>query len=215
MARTTPTRAHGRSDGPALMTVEEIAEWIGALLDAAGIREATLVGHSLGSLASLEAAAHAPERVTRLALLGAAAPMTVSDDLLDAARRDDHVAFELINGWSHSAGKQLGGNTVPGWWMLGQNMRLMERSRPGVLATDLAACHRYANGVEAARAVRCPTLVVIGARDIMAPPKSAQALIEALPSARVVTLPDTGHALMAEQPDAVLDTLRAFVGVAR
>ena len=53
--------------------------------------------------------------------------------------------------------------------------------------------------------------MILGARDIMAPPKNAQALIAALPGARVVTLPDCGHALMAEQPDAVLDALRAFL----
>jgi len=202
---------HGRSDPPALPSVEAIAEWLGALLDAAGIREAALVGHSMGALASLEAAARMPERVTHLALLGPAAPMEVSDDLLDAARREDHVAFELINGWSHSAGKQLGGNTVPGVWMTGQSIRLMERSRAGVLATDLTACNAYGNGLEAAAAVRCPTLVVIGSRDLMAPPKAAQTLIDALGDRHVVTLADTGHALMAEQPDAVLDALRSLL----
>ena len=59
--------------------------------------------------------------------------------------------------------------------------------------------------------IRCPALVILGSRDLMAPPKSAQALIAALAGARVVTLPDCGHALMAEQPDAVLDALRAFL----
>jgi len=201
---------HGRSDSPALASVEEIAAWLGALLDEAGIHDTALVGHSMGALAALEAAAHRPERITHLALLGPAVPMAVSDDLLAATDRQDHVAFELINGWSHSAGKQLGGNTIPGLWMLGQNMRLMERSRPGVLATDLAACQRYANGLEAAAAVRCPSLVVMGSRDIMAPPKAAQALIATLADPRVVMLPDTGHALMAEQPDAVLGALRTL-----
>jgi pimeloyl-ACP methyl ester carboxylesterase len=207
--------AHGRSAGPALASVEAIAGWIAALLDAAGVQEAALVGHSMGALATLEAAARMPARVTRLALLGPAVPMAVSDELLEAAGRDDHVAFELINGWSHSAGKQLGGNTFPGLWMTGQNMRLMERSQPRVLATDLMACKLYANGLEAAARIRCPALVVLGARDIMAPPKGAQALIDALPDARVVVLPDTGHALMAEQPDAVLDALRPFVFAAQ
>ena len=46
----------------------------------------------------------------------------------------------------------------------------------------------------------------------MAPPKSAQALVQALRDKRVVTLPACGHAMMAEQPDAVLDALRSFVG---
>ncbi len=70
---------------------------------------------------------------------------------------------------------------------------------------------RMRPGVDSAARVRCPSLVILGARDIMAPPKNAQALIAALPGARVVTLPDCGHALMAEQPDAVLDALRAFL----
>lgn len=202
---------HGRSGGEALASVEAIAEWIVALLDAAGAARAALVGHSLGALAALEAAARHPARVERIALLGPAAPMPVSDDLLDAARRDDHAAYEMINGWSFSAARQLGGNAVPGLWMTGNALRLMERTRAGVLAADLTACHAYANGPVAAVSARCPALVIIGARDIMAPPKNAKALIEALPDVRVVDLPDSGHALMAEEPDAVLDALRTFL----
>jgi len=87
----------------------------------------------------------------------------------------------------------------------------LERTPRGVLHTDLVACHAYATGLEAAAGVRCPSLVILGARDIMAPNKNARALIEALPSMPVVTLDNTGHAMMAEQPDAVLDALRAFL----
>jgi pimeloyl-ACP methyl ester carboxylesterase len=204
---------HGRSAGEPLPSVEAIADWLREALDALGIREASLVGHSLGALATLECAARYPERARRLALLGPAAPMTVSDDLLAAAARGDHVAYELINGWSFSAGSQLGGNQIPGMWMLGNAMRLMERCRAGVLSNDLLACHRYANGVAAAARVRCATLVVMGARDIMAPPRNANALIGALVNVRTVLLPETGHALMAERPDAVLDALRDFLNV--
>ncbi len=167
---------HGRSAGAALPRVEAIADWIVAVLDAAGAAKAALVGHSLGSLAVLDAAGRHADRVTRIALLGPAVPMPVSDLLLDAAKADDHVAYELINGWSYSAGRQLGGNQVPGMWMTGNAMRLMERSRPGVLHADLSACHAYAGGLAAAAAVRCPALVIIGERDQMAPPKGAQAL---------------------------------------
>src|SRR5258706_14892306 len=56
--------AHGRSEGPPLHDVEALADWTLALLDAAGVRQAALVGHSMGSLIALEAAARAPERVT-------------------------------------------------------------------------------------------------------------------------------------------------------
>jgi pimeloyl-ACP methyl ester carboxylesterase len=203
--------AHGRSGGDALTSVEALGDWLHGVLDALDVREADIVGHSMGALAALECAARHPERVRRLALLGPSAPMPVSEDLLDAAKRDDHVAYELINGWSFAAGSQLGGNRQPGVWMLGNAMRLIERTRPGVLYTDLVACNRYANGNAAAARVRCPTLVVIGARDIMAPPRNAQALIAALADVRTVTLPETGHSLMAERPDELLDALRDFL----
>ena len=202
---------HGRSSGAPLDSVETIADWIARLLDATGVLDAALVGHSLGALVALEAAARFPTRISRIALLGPAVPMTVSEALLDAARADDHVAFELIAGWSHSAGKQLGGNPVPGLWMMGNALRLMERSRPGALHVDLRACNDYANGIAAAGAVRCPALLIVGARDLMAPPKAAQGLVNSLAEKRVVTLPDCGHAMMAEQPDAVLDALAAFL----
>jgi pimeloyl-ACP methyl ester carboxylesterase len=202
---------HGRSGGAALPSVVAMADWIPALLDAVGVGPAALVGHSMGSLAVLESAARYPGRVTRIALIGPAAPMPVADALLDAARRNDHVAYELITGWSYSARKQLGGNRMPGVWLTGNAMRLMERAKPGVLYTDLVACNAYAAGVASAAKVRCPALVVVGGRDIMAPPKNSKDLIRTLPDARVVDLPDCGHALMAEEPDAVLDALRAFL----
>ena len=202
--------AHGRSGGDALPSVEALADWLQGVLDALDVREADVVGHSMGALAALECTARHPERVRRLALLGPSAPMPVSDDLLDAAKRDDHVAYELINSWSFAAGSQVGGNRQPGVWMLGNAMRLIERSRPGVLYTDLVACNGYANGNAAAARVRCPTLVVIGARDIMAPPRNAKAMIAALADVRTVMLPEAGHSLMAERPDEVLDALREF-----
>ena len=203
--------AHGRSGGVALASIEAIADWIPRVLDAANVDRAAIVGHSMGSLATLACAARHRERASKIALFGPAVPMPASDALLAAAKLNDHVAFELINSWSYSAGRQLGGNQVPGMWMTGSALRLLERTRPGVLHTDLLACHTYSAGLEAASGVCCPALVILGARDIMAPNRNARALIEALSDKRVVTLADTGHALMAEQPDVVLDALRDFL----
>jgi pimeloyl-ACP methyl ester carboxylesterase len=196
-----------------LPSVEAIADWLRDVLDALRVERAYVVGHSLGALAAVECAARHPERVERLALLGPSAPMPVSEDLLAAAARNDHVAYELINGWSFSADGQLGGNRLPGVWMLGNAMRLMERTRDDVLSIDLVACNVYANGLAAAATVRCPTLVVVGERDIMAPPRNAKALIAALPDVRSISLPRTGHSMMTERPDEVLDALRAFLQV--
>lgn len=202
---------HGRSEGQPLASVPAIADWLVALLEAIGVEKAALIGHSLGSLAVLEAAGRYPERVARIALLGPSVPMPVADALLDAAKRDDHAAFEMINAWSFSPVDQLGGNPWPGLWMTGNAMRLMERSKPGVLYSDLAACRNYADGLTAAAKIRCPALMIIGERDQMTLARNAQALIAALPDKRMLTIPGCGHSLMAEAPDAVLDALRVFL----
>lgn len=201
---------HGRSAGAPLTNVEALADWTVALRDAAGVASAVLVGHSLGALVALHAAARHPARVRGIALLGPAVPMTVSDALLELATADDPRARELIVGWSYSTAAQLGGSPVPGMWLAGNARRLMQRMRPGVLATDLLACHRYAEGLAAAAQVHCPALLILGGRDIMAPPRNAQALAAALPQHQTVTLPRCGHALMAEEPDAVREALLAL-----
>src|ERR1700682_4774163 len=72
---------HGRSDGAPLPSVERIADWIIALLDAMDVERAALVGHSLGALAALDAAARHAPRVSRIALLGPSVPMPVADVL--------------------------------------------------------------------------------------------------------------------------------------
>jgi pimeloyl-ACP methyl ester carboxylesterase len=203
---------HGKSEGKALAGVPQIADWLDQVLEALGVERAAMVGHSLGALAVLDFAARYPGRAERIALLGPAAPMTVNDTLLDAARADDHVAYELINGWSYSPQKQLGGNRQPGVWMTGNAMRLMERTQPGVLWNDLAACHGYADGLRSAAKVTCPALLVLGQRDIMAPVRNGLAMAREFSDARVVTLPGCGHSTMSEDPDGVLDALRSFLG---
>jgi pimeloyl-ACP methyl ester carboxylesterase len=201
---------HGNSPGEALPSVESLADWLIMFLNAADAKEATLIGHSLGSLAVLETAARHPDRVAGIALLGTAVPMTVSDQLLAAASANDHVAFEMINSWSFSAKRVLGGNPWPGVWMTGNAMRLMERARPNVLHADLVACRDYTNGLRAAAAVECRSLILLGARDIMVPAKAAREITATLRDVSVVTL-DCGHSMMSEEPDAVLDALRQFL----
>src|SRR3954447_15078500 len=53
---------HGRSGGAALGSIAELADWVPALLDAAGVKQAALVGHSMGAITALEAAGRHPDR---------------------------------------------------------------------------------------------------------------------------------------------------------
>ncbi|MGV8894534.1 MAG: alpha/beta fold hydrolase [Burkholderiaceae bacterium] len=205
---------HGRSKGAALASVEALAGWVLALLDAVGVEKAILVGHSLGSLVALEAACQAPDRVSKLALVGTVYPMKVSDILLDAAKNAEQNAIDMVNIWSHTSVAQKPSSPGPGFYVMGCNQRLMQRiskiNPDHVFYTDFTACDAYANGDIAAQSVQCPTLFLLARRDIMTPLKASAGLIKAIAHAQVVQLDNCGHNLMAEQPDAVLDALYSF-----
>ena len=209
---------HGRSGGPALISVEAMADWLLALLDAAGAGQAVLAGHSMGSLIALEAAHRAPGRVTGLAMLGTTWPMKVSDTLLAASKDQLQDAIDMVNIWSHTGPLPRPACPAPGFSVTGLSRRLMQRlaeQNPDQLFhTDFSACNAYANGGAAAAGVACPTLFILGTRDIMTPPRSAQALTSAIGHGKIVSV-DAGHAMMAEQPDAVLDALIAFAEARR
>jgi len=202
---------HGRSGGAPLRSIEDMAVWIAALLDAARVNTAALVGHSMGSLAALECAAGHPQRVSRVALLGTAFPMRVSPDLLQATRSRESDAHGMINILSHSASAHYPGNPGPGSWVIGGNLRLMQRQKPGVLRADFAACDGYRTGFERAAQVKCPALFLLGARDAMTPARAGRDLARAVPNSTVVTLESAGHNLMGEKPDEVLDALVEFL----
>ena len=202
---------HGKSGGEALASVEQIATWIIGVLDAAGVAQASLVGHSMGSLIALECAGAYPQRVAKIALVGVANPMRVSDELLTATRDDEPLAQDMVNIWSHSTYAAKPSNPGPGFWIVGENLRLMQRIKPGVMHTDFTACNAYAQGKERAAQVTCPSLLVLGQNDVMTSPRAARDLQATLRGQRTVLVKASGHALMAEQPDAVLDALKEFL----
>ncbi len=211
---------HGASDGPLPTTVEAHADRLAAALGGVASPSLVLVGHSMGSLIALELARRLGSRIAGVALVGSAFPMKVSEALLAATHDDPAQAMQMINVWSHAtsiaAFAPRPGCPAPGFNIVWQNLRLMERiaarNGPAVLPTDFAACNAYAGGLDAAAALTCPALFISGGADVMTPPKSARALIAACSTvAEVVTLPGTGHALMAENPEGVRAALAAFV----
>ena len=200
---------HGRSAGAPLASIAALAYWTAALIAAAGIPAARLVGHSMGSLVVLETAARHPDKVTALGLISTAAPMRVSDDLLKAAKSNGHAAIDMIAIWGHGYRATLGGSLAPGLWMLGGNERLLERARQGVIYADLSACNDYRDALAAAAKVAVPSIVIQGTRDLMTPAKGGRALAAAIPGCRVAMIEGAGHMLMSERPDEVLAALQA------
>jgi pimeloyl-ACP methyl ester carboxylesterase len=165
----------------------------------------------MGALVALEFAARHPAQCERIALIGVGYPMKVSEAFLEAARRDDYAAFDMSTIWGHAAQAPLGSNPHPGMWMYGDTLARLERLAPGVLYSDLKACNDYGVGEESAARVKCPTLLILGRRDVMTPPRAAKLLQEKIAGARTVEIGPSGHALMSEAPDATLDALIGFI----
>ena len=205
---------HGRSAGPPRDSIGDLVMFIEGLLSAAGVAKAALVGHSLGAIVALETGAKAPAKVSHLALLGIVSPLPVNPNLLKNARDNPAIAYDMMTGWCHSPSAKLGGNTAPGLWLTGGSRALFGHGPEGALAVDLAAGDAWTSGADAAPKVRCPTLIVAGANDVMTPARKAAELAKLVPGAKSVTLDRCGHMMMSEQPDAVLDALIAHLGAA-
>ena len=210
---------HCRSGGVPPASVEEAADFVLTLMDAAGLQHAALVGHSFGSLIALETAARAPERISHLVLVGIAFPMPVSPALLEASVNDPMKALTMVNVFSRSTLAPPPSALGPGTWVYGASMALGRRvlasnAAVNVFYTGFKACDSYQNGLQAMAQVTCPVLFVLGKLDQMTPPRAAQALIKLARNAKVIYLPG-GHQQMNETPEEMLAALQGFLMIQR
>lgn len=200
---------HGKSPGQARDSIEQIADWIVALLDAAEVTRASVIGHSMGSLVALDCAIRHAARFERLALLGTACPMPVGEAFLGAARDNNADAIDMEAYWGHSPLALMGASTIPGTHLAGASHALISRALRDVQFAGLNACNAYRATAEAIASIKAPTLVIAGNRDLMTPAKAGKAVADAIAGSRFVTV-SAGHAMMSEAAVAVTLALTGF-----
>jgi len=201
---------HGGSQGPCLSSIEEMADWLVTLIGALSCSSLGLVGHSMGALVTLETSAKRPDLVSFLSLVGISVPMPVNTDLLAKTKDSVPEAVELIVNWAFGRRAQIGGTKTPGFWMLGGGRQLLMKSKNGELHADFKACNEYLNGLNAAKNIKCPTLIVAGSDDKMTPPSSIKTIAENITGSDTAVIPNAGHMMMIETPDELLHTLWKF-----
>jgi pimeloyl-ACP methyl ester carboxylesterase len=201
---------HGRSERPRKINrIEEYGNFVAALVEALQLTEVVLVGHSMGSLIVLDAAARSSP--SKVILMGAADAIPVHPDLLEAAkeRPGDAAAFMATTGFGPRGHR--GPSAVPGANLMTTGQRLFDHGKDDLLFDDLTACEHYRSGLEAAARITCPVLLILGELDRMTPLRRGRALSAAMPDAETHILPGTGHMVMLEEPAMVKKLMTGFL----
>lgn len=203
--------AHGWSDGPVLDNIPAMADWTARLIEAAGLKQAALVGHSMGALVALDCAARHGDKVRALGLCGIASEMPVHPEMLESARANTPKVRELMTFWGIGNALHKGGMVSPGLWLRRESLAVLAGNAPGVIHSDLAACNGYKDALSRAATVKCPTVFVLGDGDLMTPAAKAKPLAAAIGGSRTVIISNSGHTMMVERPDETLEALKACV----
>src|SRR5215813_10456496 len=132
--------AHGWSQGPELPSIAAMADWTAALIEAAGVQSAALVGHSMGALVAIETAARFPDKVRALGLCGVAAEMPVHPEMLESAKANTLKVQELMTFWGIGNALHKGGMVSPGLWLRRESLAVLSGYRPFVIHRHLPTC---------------------------------------------------------------------------
>ncbi|WP_203076059.1 bifunctional 3-oxoadipate enol-lactonase/4-carboxymuconolactone decarboxylase PcaDC [Falsiroseomonas ponticola] len=197
-------RGHGMSgvtDGDYSMALH--ARDAVALLDSLGIRQAHVLGLSIGGRIAMELAVLAPDRVASLILMDTALefpPPQAWQDRIDAVLK---------------VGTQALVEVVMPRWVVDPSLASSQGLRQMLLRTDRrgyagsAAALRDARAADVAGRITCPTTIACGTMDIATPPEMSRAIQAAIPGSRYVEIPEGGHLPTFERE---ADTTAAILG---
>lgn len=203
---------HGLSKGRCLQTIEEMSEWVKEIIDKLECTNVSLVGHSQGSLISLECGYKYPKIIKSISLLGGSGAMPVNPLLLDLAEKNNTKVVDLIMDWSFGPSGQFGTHSIPGMSHLNiGSMMIKQNSLKKVLAIDLHACNNYINGFNAADNINIPTLTILGEQDKMCSIKAGKKLSERINNIEMYIIKNCGHMMHLEEADKTLQILKKFI----
>ena len=131
--------------------------------------------------------------------------MPVNQDLIDIADYGDKKAVHLMMKWGYEGSRKfIGGNPV-------EKIINSSREVKEILATDLKACNNYKNGKEASAAIDCPTLLIFGALDKMAPLENGKKFANLIKNSETQIINECGHMIMFEKAFEMREKVAEFL----
>jgi len=173
-----------------------------------------LAGHSMGGRVALEVYRRAFGRVERLALLDTGYEGVVAGEAEKRALLVDQAAREGIESIAAAWGLPMLAPDRRSDAVLVQDVvDMVGRMSPAIYAAHTRALLSRPDATEVLRSIRCPALVLCGMQDGWSPPERHERMAELIPQPPLLRLVDNcGHMSMMEQPEAVLDALREWLG---
>jgi 3-oxoadipate enol-lactonase len=199
-------RGHGRSSAKGRITVDAMASDVLALMDSLGIRNATLVGCSMGGLVAQELVIRAPERVTALLLCNTFAKIAPSDAADRVAAREAQAAAGTL---TPRARARVLVSDAPA-----SSKDLFIESAARMDAANLFAAQEQVYQVDFVQRlapVRCPTLIVAGSADVRTPMPMLTQLQDAIRGSELHVIDGAGHVSHLDRPAEFNKELRAFL----
>jgi pimeloyl-ACP methyl ester carboxylesterase len=196
----------GHPEGKALTSVGDSAVWLSKYLHWKGCGPAIVAGQSLGGAIALEWALRYPADAAGLVLIGAGARLRVAQQIFDMIDNDWPGCIETLIAYSVSASASEPLKAQMKAWHLDVGQDSTRQ--------DYANCNAW-DAMERVGQISVPTAIVVGADDRMTPPKYSQFLAEKIGGAVLEIVPNAGHMVHAQSPEAVNALIRkTFAGVA-
>ncbi|MGJ8546988.1 MAG: alpha/beta fold hydrolase [Sulfitobacter sp.] len=196
--------------GPVTQT-ERVEETASRLLDALPKRFA-LAGHGLGGVVAMEILRRAPDRVSRLALLGTS---PLAETPTEAANREPMIVKMRAGRMGEVLREEIKlSHLAPGPYrneVLELAMDMGTVLGPEVYIRQSRAMQRRKDQQATLRKCKVPTLILCGAYDTRYSVKRHEFMAELIPNARLHVLEDAGHLPMLEQPGQTTDALREWM----
>jgi 3-oxoadipate enol-lactonase len=209
-------RGQGRSPRPssAIVTMDDCADDIVALLDAADLGAVHVLAQSMGGDVIFRVAARRPDLVRSMAILGSSARAEPPDQLEDFRGVVDEFRAQGFTGDLLELLMQV---------MFGETTRQDAKAEPmlshwrrtfGELPSSLAPAMlgvvERESVVGLLAGITAPTLVISGAEDMPRPPDWSDEVVEHLVDSELVRLDGVGHSVILEAPDVVIPRVLEF-----
>jgi pimeloyl-ACP methyl ester carboxylesterase len=201
-------RGHGDSERPPSgYTKVDLAADAVAFLDAMGVAQATVVGHSMGSAVAQQMAASYPERVSRLVLAGSYVTAR-SEDLLALGEEIRALTDPVPDAFARAFQRSTIHRPLPEAFVdavVAESLKVPARVWQAAMAGTLAY-----DGAPTLPRIQAPTLLLWGDRDAVFARKQQGRLLALIPGATLKVYPETGHALHWERPVRFAEDVAAF-----